>query len=475
MKPTPVLFVALLAGLPLVQAVIDWRHDGHVQALDVFHSLKEEDLRKFEDELRENSLLHTELAPWLQLELTNVLKRGNEKAIVGVDGTLHLAADLDSISGASYLERKSNPVDAIVDFKRQLEERGVELLLLPTPEKTAVMPRTLSSAIEQDQIPHPDTDEFYAQLSNAGVEVINLFEFYRALPEPLYLSQDTHWTTPTMERVAAEIARRARGLVEVPKTHTWKVEAESLYSSGDLLGMLNYPGNRGPYLLMQHETHHVVDANSGIECEPDRDSPVLLLGDSFTRAFSDPELGLGNHAGLAEHLAKELETTIDVIAIAGGASRTVRESLARRDEVLAGKKLVVWQFSMRDLPVDSNRWDPVDLGEVKVAPLAEGQIEVTAEITEVTRVDNFEYAFGLAVFEYRVTETHAGDVSTDTLWIAHIAVQDFKGTESASFDIGDTQRLVLEPIEKHYDLESTSWADDTDAGFDIWFPIRLVE
>jgi len=31
---------------------------------------------------------------------------------------------------------------------------------------------------------------------------------------------------------------------------------------------------------------------------------------------------------------------------------------------------------------------------------------------------------------------------------------------------------VLEPIEDHHDLESTSWIDDTDAGFDIFFPLE---
>ena len=475
MKPTPVLFVALLFGLPLAQAVVEWRNHDKIGALEVFGSLEESRLRKFEEDLADASLVRTELAPWLQLGLTKTLGRGNEKAIVGWDGALHLAADLDSISAASYLDGAINPVDAIVDFHRQLKLRGVELLLLPTPEKTASSPSTFLFDLSGVQIPHPDTAEFFEQLAQADIEFVDLFEFYKTLTGRLYLKRDTHWTPGTMESVATEVARRATELVEIPKTREWSTEPEQFYSSGDMLGMLNYPRGRSPYLLMQIETQRVLDAESGNPCVPDRSSPVLLLGDSFTRVFSDEQLGLGEHAGLQEHLAKELSTSIDVIALAGGGARAVRESLARRKEGLTGKRIVIWQFSMRDLPMISNHWECIDLGQPRTAPPVEGQIEVTAEVVEVTRVENFEYAFGLAIFEYRIMAAHSGEVDGDSLWIAHIAVQDFNPTEAASYNVGDTHRLVLEPIEKHYDLESTSWADDTDADFEIWFPVRRVE
>ncbi len=474
MKPTPILFVALLCGLPLVQAAIELSNGKDVQALEIFGPIEEARLRQFEDDLRDASIVHKEVAPWLQLYLTKLLNRGNEKAVVGRDGSLHLAADLDSISSASYLDREPNAVDTIVDFKEQLAAQGVQLLLLPTPEKTAIVPQTLSTLIETEQIPHPDTAKFFQQLDEAGVETINLFEFYRTLPEPLYFDRDTHWTVETMESVASEIARRANELAEIPKTRTWRTETTPVLASGDLMGMLNYPVGYSPWLMMPFEIHKVLDSETGEPFEKDRTAPVLLLGDSFTLAFSASDLGLGSNAGLAEHLAKELSAPVDVIAAPGGASREVRENLARREEVVTGKSVVIWQFSMRDLPVKSNRWEKVDLGEPKVAPLQEGQIEVSAEIVEVTRVDNFEYAFGLAIFEYRVTQVHAGESEAPVLWIAHIAVQDFKGTEAANFEVGDKHRLVLEPVEKHYDLESTSWADDTDSDFDIWFPVRRV-
>lgn len=475
MKPTTALFLGLIFGLPLVQAGVELSRDGRIQALDVFGPINEARLRKFDDDLREASLVHTEVTPWMQLAYSKVLDRGNEKAVFGEEGWLHLAADLESISAPSYLESTNRPVEAIVDFHNQLKERGVELIVLPTPEKTAVMPQTLSASIESKQAPHPDTERLFSELEAAGVNLIDLFEFYRTLPEPLYMQRDSHWTPATMERVAAETARRIRELVDVPATHEWRTETRAFHGAGDLRGMLRYPGGRDPFLLMPVECHAVLDAKTGEPCVSMEDAPVVVLGDSFTRVYSDAKLGLEEHAGFAEHLAKELSSTVDVIAIAGGASRQVRESLARRKSGVTGKKVVVWQFAMRDLPVRSNRWEPVELGEVTQAPVESGRFEVSVEVTEVTRIENFAYPFGLGIFEYKVLEVHGGESKDETIWVAHVIVDDFKATEAASFNVGDRHRLVLEPIEEHYDLESTSWADDTDSGFDIWFPIERLE
>ena len=35
--------------------------------------------------------------------------------------------------------------------------------------------------------------------------------------------------------------------------------------------------------------------------------------------------------------------------------------------------------------------------------------------------------------------------------------------------------MTLENVDDHYDLEDTSWIDDTDSGFDIWFPTVLEQ
>ncbi|MCC5830758.1 MAG: hypothetical protein JJU36_15030 [Phycisphaeraceae bacterium] len=86
---------------------------------------------------------------------------------------------------------------------------------------------------------------------------------------------------------------------------------------------------------------------------PDTRSPILLLGDSFTNIFSRKAMGWGDSAGLAEQLAYELALPLDVIAINGGGALASRQALAadlaRGEDRLAGKRLVIWQFATREL------------------------------------------------------------------------------------------------------------------------------
>ena len=105
----------------------------------------------------------------------------------------------------------------------------------------------------------------------------------------------------------------------------------------------------------------VLDA-AGRPWRRDPAAEVLLLGDSFTNVYSDPALGWGRGAGLAEQLACELGRPVDKLALNAGAWAT-RQALARAvagcRARLAGKRVVVYQFAGREL--SSGDWRLVDL------------------------------------------------------------------------------------------------------------------
>jgi len=251
--------------------------------------------------------------------------------------------------------------------------------------------------------------------------------------------------------------------------------------------MLNLPASNATFSPMALELEQVVDAEGQV-WSPAPDADVLLLGDSFTRVFSDPDLGLGHGAGFAEHVSLALGRPLDVIALAGGGAAGVRSALARRAQGLAGKRLVIWEFTLRELSAEPDTWRWIDL-PLATAPPAEPEPPlarsesplapdesstapargVTAELVEVSTLDpDFDYAFCLGIFEYRVLEgEHEGP-----LWVAFPVLEEHRPTAAAAFTPGLRHRLVLEPIEDHHDLESTSWIDDTDAGFDIFFPLE---
>lgn len=61
-------------------------------------------------------------------------------------------------------------------------------------------------------------------------------------------------------------------------------------------------------------------------------------------------------ADFRRRLLVELGASVDLISIPGSAPDRTRQTLARRGDWTAGKRIVVWIFSMRDLPLEA-RWE----------------------------------------------------------------------------------------------------------------------
>ncbi len=83
-----------------------------------------------------------------------------------------------------------------------------------------------------------------------------------------------------------------------------------------------------------------------------------MLGDSFLRIFERDEPGA---AGFTAHLAKELQQPVASIISDGGASTLVRQQLYRRPELLANKKVVIWEFVERDIRYGAEGWQNIPL------------------------------------------------------------------------------------------------------------------
>ena len=135
-------------------------------------------------------------------------------------------------------------------------------------------------------------------------------------------------------------------------------------------------------------------SGDGARWMPRADADVLLVGDSFTNIYSDPAMGWGDSAGFAEHLSLALGRPLDVLAENGGAAAAVRLSLARGENRarLTGKRLVLYQFAMRDLA--GQHWPVVRLplasapGPTPTAPAPSGssEIEIEGTIVQISRV-----------------------------------------------------------------------------------------
>ncbi len=348
-----------------------------------------------ETRLDDDSLLRGRLLPRFQWALTATLGLGNEQAYPGDEGWLFYRPDVDHVTGPGFLEPEvlerrrrrgdawerppqPDPVLALTDFAAALAERGATLVAMPTPAKPEIHPERLTSRIGAGTlVRNPSWDELLERLAAAGVEVFDpapaLAEAHRESGVPQYLRADTHWTPEAMELAAARLAARLEelGRRDAPRARTLTPPDPDFYylrreavveQPGDIAVMLRLPDDQGLF-PPQRVTVRPVLAADGRSWKPERGAELLLLGDSFTNIYSDPGLGWGAGAGLAEQLSYHLGRPLDRIAMNAGGAAAAREALARAlasgEDRLAGKRVVVYQFAVREL--SGGDWRLVDL------------------------------------------------------------------------------------------------------------------
>ncbi len=337
------------------------------------------------------------VAQWLLFAYGGI---GNERVYAGKDGWLYLRGGFDYLTGPPFLDPsvlrrrrldapawrpapEPDPRPAILDFVQQLEERGMHLLILPAPTKPMVHPEPLgaSPAPAGEDLHNPSFGAFRAELEAAGVTVFDpALAMVRARLQTgrdQFLRADSHWSPEGLDTVAGALAERIRHLALFPErvspagvTHftarpgPWRRQARQVSGVGDLERVLLLP----PWQQLSEpqvvETRRVVSI-SGKPWRRDPRAEILLLGDSFTNVYAQhtPDVSWGGSAGLAEQLSYFLQRPVDRLAInAGGASgsrQRLAEELASGRDRLAGKKLVVFQFAVRDLAIGD--WRVVEL------------------------------------------------------------------------------------------------------------------
>lgn len=304
-------------------------------------------------------------------------EKDSRSAIQAADGWMFFVPELRALSVGPFWGEQAirvsrstkaeyaDPLPAIVDFHSQLRKAGIELIVMPVPAKAAVYPDAISSTIpkaDAGRLPRIDRahQEFYGLLKQQGVVVIDLLPLYlkhrNDAGGPLYCKTDSHWS-------GRGVALAAQAVHDEIKARTWvkelakpqfKSESRDVTLTGDLARMLN---EQAP----TRETLPLTFIGTGADLTPlppARESPVLLMGDSHTLIFHDPAL-VARGAGLPDHLAQQLGIAVDLIGVRGSGATTTRIELLRRKDNLAGKKLVIWCFSVREFTESTTGWRKV--------------------------------------------------------------------------------------------------------------------
>jgi hypothetical protein len=295
------------------------------------------------------------------------------RAIKGSDGYLFFRQSLAYVLGGDLGQQPGdrNPIPVIVEFQKLLAKRGVDFLFVPVPTKVEIFPEKTGQGPAQaklarfaGKIVNPYQRKFVQDLSDRGVEVLDLLPTFLAernarASEPLYQVQDTHWTSRGLELAARLVAERIKnygwykGLA--PDRRAYTTKDESFTRHGDLVSRLPEAERAGisPETLVGHQ----IISPDGSLYDDDPDSPIVLLGDSFTGVY---QLMDCEHAGVSAHLAKELGYPVDLVMSYGGGPN-VREKLLKRGlDKLKGKKLVIWMMTARDLYDHAEGWQPVE-------------------------------------------------------------------------------------------------------------------
>lgn len=355
------------------------RHEGWIAGA---YALLEQ-MHHFEGGLERKSRLGEVLLPRTQRVLS-ALGVGNEKVYIAAEGAergerrLYYTPDVQYVVGFPFLapgvlERRKlggeaweeaphpDPLPALRDFQRQLARRGIQLIVMPTPVKPQIDPEGLGS-VERSALPleNPSWPELVRRLEAAGIPLFDpapiLAQERAAHGAPLYLRTDTHWTPEAMDLAAKNLAEKIQAEVRLapPSGGGYFRRAQTVSNVGDLAVLLTLPSTH-PLKEPERATIQRVETAEGRPWKADPKAEVLLLGDSFTNIYSQSDLGWGTGAGLAEQLAYHLARPVDRLALNSGGALNTRQRLAQDlaagNDRLAGKKVVVYQFAVRELAI----------------------------------------------------------------------------------------------------------------------------
>ena len=413
------------------------------------------------------------------------LKEGNRNVRIGKDGWLFLDDAIESLTGQGpfpFQKDGNSPVGSIKRFADQLDNFGARLILVSIPSKAMIYPEKINHNIK-GPISHPDAQRLVSELNSLpNLDVLDLTRslFNLKKDTKVFLKQDTHWTPEAMEEAAKIIANHIKSMdINIDMVNLNPKQKEGRKAYGDLVEKINiWDGAFNQESVIAKP----IKGNTR-----DRNSEIILLGDSFTNIYSSNEgLGWGNNAGLPEHIASNVGIPIDVISINGGGATEVRKKLAQRrgsSEDMKNKKVVIWAITCRDLflsqeqCIDRNiSWENVsfDKRPLEKKP-TNNKITIRAKLIEKPKIPDPKqttYKDLLYGADYEIIETISGQVPEEGKKIAVVnwAFKNRVLLPSANYEIGSVRNLQLMPFEEMKDLQTLEQMYEGD-NFDLFWEL----
>jgi hypothetical protein len=347
-------------------------------------------LRPFEKEMEKSSVFANAVRPWCAEGYLALVGDYGPKCVPGRGGWLFYKPDVEYLTRPSVLDKRSRVVDAndasvsedfietIVSFKKQLANRGIDLIFVVMPTKASIYPELLTSGMNSASAGRfSHSHGIIEELNKRGVETVDLFSALATerrgdsiSGDSLYLRTDTHFKHRGVLIAAKTIAERVK---RFPWFAMGNVEytMDSLITprSGDIAAMIDIPSSSraryrslfAPETTVCLQVRYPIDGKEGRRAlykDDYENSPILVLGDSYSRIY---ETDAPRSAGWIAHLARELKQPVASLVNDGGASTLVRQSLARNPDLLKNKRCVIWEVVERDFRFGEQGWKEVRL------------------------------------------------------------------------------------------------------------------
>jgi len=473
-------FCDIFDALPRAAAAYSAHNGGWISMTFRGNAVLLQAIDKYEKDLKAESFLTQFVLPPTQ-ELLVYAGSGNEKVYVGRQRWLFYRPGIDYCTGPGFLDPRHmarradggtqwrpapqpDPRAAILQFHRQLAERNIRLVLVPTPDKATIHPEKFSARYEGQRVGvhNPSYRQLLDELEAEGVLVCDVtdavVQYRDRSGSAVYLATDTHWRPEAMELAAAELARLIEEKIVLGVTavaHARRQPCKNVTNLGDIAMMLKLRENQGVFGDEVVTIRPVTNA-AGEPWQPDPAAEVLLLGDSFANIYSLETMNWGCAAGLAEQLSLALNRPVDTILRNDDGAYATREMLSRElaqgDDLLAGKKVVIWQFASRELTVGD--WKLLDMTLKQSREPADGPSPVSRELivsgtiaakSAAPRAGQIPYAHHIFTLDLTDLQFHSGTLTEPKIAVYLFSIRDYQNTPAFSWPVGKRVKLKLQP------------------------------
>ena len=373
----------------------------------------------------------------------------------------------------AFSTKLCDAMTSIIQFDRQLKERGVQLIVVPVPNSSQVYAHQLSNGINlEDVVWHPWA-YMIEKLLEYDVEVLDLLDLFKAYSgDNTVLNYiDHHWGQAGLDIVGRELGQRFERFdfdgsyyLDPQKFDVKRISVNmpNLIPYWDKLdeGYIRSKMNIG----MKYDTVGITYEGSVIQpVSTFEQSPVLLMGDSFVPHLAESSSGIYAHLAYYTHILP--------YAISQNAGAAKPPAWYMR--YIAGKgkepKVVIWEIygSAFNEVNNLNDWMVVKMPEpdpsaiaaepaakVKAAGASERNVSwISGEVVEVSSLPKVEdaatYPDALYAYKVRVTDKQTSGLSNgETIVIYSQYLKEYEVIGQNIVSIGDTLSFFIEDWQK---------------------------